>query len=465
MKNPIFIRILCRLNIPPRPFLLCIFDLIALLGTAITMLSFRHIWGGIDLTLSQCTLVLLLLGPFFAATLGLYHTVDLPPHLELKALFTLATSVYAIILAVLFLTKTGDLFSRLTIIGGWGLTIITLPLMRWLCRRIFSRAKWWATTLVILDKDGQGQNMFDYFSNNPGFNLHPTAIYPIASDIETLRHSIAAIKRKHPNALPLLSMSLGARTQGSCAVEISRHFRRVLFVPTFYSSLLRAWLTPCDLGKVGGLVLQQKLRDKWRIYFKRTLDLIGYTLGSVVLIPLGLLLVLIIRLDSPGPAFYRQKRLGQGGRTILIYKFRTMVPDSERVLRRILAEDSSLREEWAKDHKLKNDPRITRVGNFLRKYSLDELPQLLNVLKGEMSLVGPRPIVESEVEKYKSAFEDYCLVRPGITGLWQISGRNNTSYTERVYLDSYYVNNWSVWLDWWILIKTIPVILGAKGAY
>ena len=170
MKNPIFIRILCRLNIPPRPFLLCIFDLIALLGTAITMLSFRHIWGGIDLTLSQCTLVLLLLGPFFAATLGLYHTVDLPPHLELKALFTLATSVYAIILAVLFLTKTGDLFSRLTIIGGWGLTIITLPLMRWLCRRIFSRAKWWATTLVILDKDGQGQNMFDYFSKLYGID-------------------------------------------------------------------------------------------------------------------------------------------------------------------------------------------------------------------------------------------------------------------------------------------------------
>ena len=158
-------------------------------------------------------------------------------------------------------------------------------------------------------------------------------------------------------------------------------------------------------------------------------------------------------------------RIGRDGRLLRVYKFRTMVSDADAKLKEWLAEDAALREEWERDHKLREDPRITRMGRFLRKTSLDELPQLLNVVMGDMSLVGPRPIVVAEVKKYGAVFDEYCRVRPGLTGLWQISGRNNTTYAERVAFDHYYITNWSIWMDIWILGRTIPVVLTGYGAY
>ena len=198
---------------------------------------------------------------------------------------------------------------------------------------------------------------------------------------------------------------------------------------------------------------------------KRCIDLFFCLLILPVLLPLGLILGLLIRLDSPGPVLYRQQRIGQGGRALQIYKFRTMAANADAVLEDWLARDPALREEWKRDHKLKHDPRVTRMGAFLRKTSLDELPQLINVVLGGMSMVGPRPIVSGEIEKYGEVYDEYCRVKPGITGLWQISGRNDTSYEERVAYDHYYINNWSVWMDLWILGRTVPVVLSGYGAY
>jgi lipopolysaccharide/colanic/teichoic acid biosynthesis glycosyltransferase len=177
------------------------------------------------------------------------------------------------------------------------------------------------------------------------------------------------------------------------------------------------------------------------------------------------MLACAIRLDSPGSAFYRHKRIGRDGREIGIYKFRTMVITADAVLKACLEKDDALRKEWESSHKINTDPRVTRVGAFLRKTSLDELPQFINVLAGSMSLVGPRPIVAAEIKKYGPVYEEYCRVRPGITGLWQISGRNDTSYGDRVAYDHYYICNWSVWMDLWILAKTVPVALSGYGAY
>lgn len=142
-----------------------------------------------------------------------------------------------------------------------------------------------------------------------------------------------------------------------------------------------------------------------------------------------------------------------------------MIVDAENVLEQYLKDNPAAREEWEKDFKLKNDPRVTKIGAFLRKTSLDELPQLINVIKGEMSLVGPRPIVEAEIEKYGIFFKDFAMVTPGITGVWQVNGRSDTTYDERVSMDSWYVHNWSLWLDIWYLIKTFKVVLQRKGAY
>lgn len=175
--------------------------------------------------------------------------------------------------------------------------------------------------------------------------------------------------------------------------------------------------------------------------------------------------MLFIWLDSPGSIFYKQTRIGQFGKHIKVWKFRTMKENAEEELEKDLAEHEDLYREWIANRKLKNDPRVTAVGSVLRKLSLDELPQLWNVVKGEMSLVGPRPIVDSEVSNYGDCFSLYLRVKPGMTGFWQVSGRNNVSYEERVRLDEYYVRNWSIWLDIYILFKTIPAVITASGAY
>jgi len=198
---------------------------------------------------------------------------------------------------------------------------------------------------------------------------------------------------------------------------------------------------------------------------KRAADIAISSALLIGLAPALGILWLAVRLSSPGPAFYGQRRIGAGNVPFTAWKFRSMRPDADAVLERHLMANPALRAEWDRDHKLKNDPRVTAVGRLLRKTSLDELPQLWNVLRGDMSTVGPRPIVPAEVAKYGETFDDYIRVRPGITGLWQISGRNNTTYAERVAFDSYYVKNWSLLLDGRILLRTIKTVIFAEGAY
>ena len=198
-------------------------------------------------------------------------------------------------------------------------------------------------------------------------------------------------------------------------------------------------------------------------FIKAAIDVTVASLMLVLSSPLFLILGAVSRLDG-GPMLFAHRRVGAGGRPFDCLKFRTMVVDADRVLEAALARDAALAAEWAASRKLVNDPRVTRVGRFLRKTSLDELPQLINVLRLEMSLVGPRPIVDSEVPLYGEAIAQYYATRPGITGLWQVSGRSNTSYARRVQLDVWYVNNWTVWNDIAVLLKTIPAVLGRQGA-
>ncbi len=198
---------------------------------------------------------------------------------------------------------------------------------------------------------------------------------------------------------------------------------------------------------------------------KRGLDVALASLALLAALPFLAACAAAIRLTSEGPLFFLQSRLGQGGKAFSIVKFRTMVVNAEAVLTEYLAAHPEAKQEWMTDHKLRMDPRITPVGRFMRKFSLDELPQLWNVVKGEMSLVGPRPIVASEIPKYGESYADYCRVRPGLTGLWQVSGRNDTGYTQRVELDRHYVRCWSVTRDLEIIARTLPAVVRSAGAY
>ena len=197
----------------------------------------------------------------------------------------------------------------------------------------------------------------------------------------------------------------------------------------------------------------------------RLLDMLVASAALIFLAPLLLLVAALVFIVDPGPIFFAHRRLGRDGRTFPCLKFRSMVVDSEQRLKELLASNPDARAEWARDFKLRRDPRITPIGNFLRKTSIDELPQLLNVLRGEMSIVGPRPIVEGEIERYGRYFADYSRVKPGITGLWQVSGRNNVHYRRRVALDVTYARNKSLALDLRILAMTVPAVLLAKGSY
>jgi lipopolysaccharide/colanic/teichoic acid biosynthesis glycosyltransferase len=198
-----------------------------------------------------------------------------------------------------------------------------------------------------------------------------------------------------------------------------------------------------------------------RSAFKRMLDICIAGLMIIALSPLMLLIMLLIKLDSSGPVLFRRRLLGYLGHEFDMFKFRTMYQDSDD----LVVSQGPYQEEFSKIHKLKNDPRITRLGRILRKHSLDELPQLLNVLKGDMSLVGPRPIHADELEQYNGQVNLFHLVKPGMTGLWQVSGRSNLEYEERVRLDIYYVRHWSIQYDLRLLIRTIPIVIRGLGAY
>lgn len=243
------------------------------------------------------------------------------------------------------------------------------------------------------------------------------------------------------------------------------HCRSVTVVPSFRGlPLYNTDMSFIFSHEVMLLRIQNNLAKRSSRFLKRTFDIVCSIMILIIASPLMIYLWYKVTRDG-GPAIYGHQRVGRHGKLFPCYKFRSMVMNSQEVLKELLANDPIARAEWEKDFKLKNDPRITAVGRFIRKTSLDELPQLFNVLKGDMSLVGPRPIVSDELERYCDDVDYYLMAKPGMTGLWQVSGRNDVDYDTRVYFDSWYVKNWTLWNDIAILFKTAKVVLRRDGAY
>lgn len=218
-------------------------------------------------------------------------------------------------------------------------------------------------------------------------------------------------------------------------------------------------------AKIMVLHIKNNLDNPWNRLLKRLFDIGATIVGGILISPILLLIAIWVYHDSPGPVIFKHRRVGKDGKEFNCYKFRSMCVNSKEVLDHLLATDPKAKAEWDKEFKLKDDPRITKSGAFLRKTSLDELPQLWNVLKGEMSLVGPRPIVQAEVPRYGKYITEYYSVLPGITGMWQTSGRSDISYPERVQMDNWYVHNWNLWLDLVLLWRTVSVVVHHDGAY
>ena len=246
--------------------------------------------------------------------------------------------------------------------------------------------------------------------------------------------------------------------------EQSKIFPRILVIPDLFG-ISAADTESHELAGILALELRRNLLYRRNRIAKRLIDMVMLILSLVILIPLTFVIAIAIMVESGRPVFFKHKRIGMGGTPFTAWKYRTMFKDADEIFEEAINVDLELRREWEENLKLKNDPRLTKVGSILRRHSLDEFPQFWNVLRGEMSIVGPRPIVEREIEKYGDSFDLYIQVLPGLTGLWQVSGRSDLTYTERVWLNTHYVRNWSVWLDLVILVRTIWVVIAGVGAY
>ena len=473
------------LHTPTR--ILCLADITAILVAFLAAVTLRFVTGGyLDFALYLSAMPLVFVFPLLYMAFGLYPATFMRRPEEAKRLTVATCMGFMFLILFTFLAKEGSAFSRLAMVLAWLFSLSFVPMLRYAVRMRCVRYDWWPEPCIVFASGAKLTHICRELAPMQSQGIRPVALFlnehdpepdlgALTGTLEIIRtregqlaDARALIKRaadRHPRAFALVALDDGDRKlHQHWLSSIDLCFQNIVLIPDLLVGG-RVWVMAVTIGHMYGVLLKQNLLDRRRMQFKRALDLV-LTLLAGGFFALSLLVISIaIRLDSKGPVFFRQRRIGREGRPFMVYKFRTMALDAPERLQRHLAANPEAKAEWEATQKLKNDPRITRVGNILRQTSLDELPQIFNVLKGEMSLVGPRPIVDNEVEKYGEDFELYTRVRPGITGLWQISGRNNISYARRVWLDKHYVCNWSVWMDLLILGRTIPAVLRGTGAY
>ena len=402
---------------------------------------------------------------------GLYPAVGLNPVDEIKKLLNATSTGYLILFAVTFFERKAETYSRMILGSAWIFSLILVQLDRWILRIIGRRLKFWGEPVAIVGNGPIGRRVESHLKDNIRFGMSPYMLLSgkVAFDLKTIS-SINYSKVTTVILIPsemdeqLLQRFIYEQRFGRHRRKGEREISRLILVSEL-SWIGSLGIETQDLNGLLGLEVKQNLLNKWSKFLKRTTDMALILIAFLFLAPFIPLVFLAIKLDSSGPIFYSQRRMGKGGKEFKMWKFRTMVKDADKILAKYLEESPEMKAEWEASRKLKYDPRITRVGKFLRKFSIDELPQLWNVVIGEMSWVGPRPIVDEEIKYYKNVYRLYRQVSPGMTGMWQISGRTDATYTERVNFDEYYIRNWSIWLDIYILARTVWIVITKKGAY
>lgn len=453
-------------------------DLIAFIGAGALAVMLRYLFHGeftpadyINFTPSAVIFFVV----FVMA--GLYPGLAISPFEESGRILRASSIVFLLIIGATVFLREGLLSSRLVFILAWLFTIVLVPLSRQLVRGWCSRQPWWGIPTVILGDAKAGLMMLNLLEEHPRLGLRTVALLtedygacmpppqrerPIFFGPLSLSSSFA---REYTNCYAIIAMPhTGAERMKTIFNEYVDLYKRVLIIPDLMG-ICSLSVHAKDLFGILTLEVNQKLTRSLPQLIKRCFDLALCTTVGLAVSPLLVFIYLAVRLTSSGPAFYGHSRIGRNNKRFKAWKFRSMVENADAVLQQHLDADPLLRQEWESYHKLRRDPRVTTIGRILRKTSLDELPQLWNVIRGEMSLVGPRPIVHSEISKYGEIYRQYLRVTPGITGLWQISGRNNTTYEMRTRLDDYYVTNWSVSLDIYILARTLKTVLLLEGAY
>lgn len=446
-------------------------DVLTVMASLLLAVWLRYLWDrsllwGLYLDLWPA----LLLFPMAYALAGLYGMGIAPPE-ELRRLSYATSLVFVVLGGATFMYKAGADYSRGAFVFAWGLALVLVPLGRALVRQLFSRKPWWGVPVLIFGAGQTGEAVVRALCKQPGLGFKPIALLdddpakqgqqveglPVAGGLQRaaefartgVQHAIVAMPGVARDRLLKLLEQHGA------------NFPHLILIPDLFG-LASLWVSSRDLGGVLGLEVRQRLLLTGPILAKRIMDITLVLLSLPFIFLLSMIVAIWIRLDSPGPVIFTQQRPGRGGKTFIIYKFRTMFMDAEQRLNSLTPEQI---EEFRLHGKIRSDPRITRAGYWIRRLSLDEFPQFWNVLRGEMSLVGPRAYLFEQVDQLGLQKGLVLSVLPGLTGLWQVSGRSDTTFVERVSMDAYYVRNWSPWLDLYILARTVWVVLFGKGAY
>ncbi len=359
----------------------------------------------------------------------------------IKSLFM----AFIVILAILAMTKTIDDYSRATILFIFIAMAFFIPLFKNIGKKTLYKIGLWKLEANIIGDD------------------------PFIADEIFKNHYFGYIKSTKEKAKTVFinSHNLSVKELRIIVDKEIKKRKEVIFIPLFNDyNITQSHIYELSNTHTNLIVFKNRLKSQYRVVMQQIFNYALSILLLPILLPIIAIFAILIKRESPGPVFFTHDRIGKNGKIIPILKFRSMYNDASERLIKLFHEDESVKEEWEKNFKLKNDPRVTKIGAFLRKTSLDELPQVFNVLKGEMNLVGPRPVIQQEIDQYyKENAEYYFMVNPGMTGLWQVSGRSDTDYDFRVGIDKWYISNWSLWLDIVILIKTVKVVLQKNGAY
>jgi Undecaprenyl-phosphate galactose phosphotransferase WbaP len=437
----------------------------------------QGIWGRGALT--EITIVTLV--PVIAVWVGLRALLGLYPGYGFDSVEELRRHTYSVFAALAMLAvfatgfQVGGLLSRLQLVLFFLGLLLFAPFVQYFVKQGMRKSAWWGKPVLILSYKETGTSIVDLLNQNWELGYDPVAVFNYRLDAtmgqldvvdgQQALAEVVDLARMQGVDTAIFAMPHTRREQLVRLTSLaSLYFRHVLIIPNL-SGITNSAVVARDLGGTFAVEVKYNLLNPWSLRAKRAMDLCATVVGGLLVLPLLLVLALLVYLESGGSVFYKDRRMGRDGNAFSCVKFRTMVPGAEDLLWRILESDAKLMEEYSTYHKLRDDPRVTRVGRFLRKTSLDELPQLWNVLRGEMSLVGPRPYLPRESKEIGITQSEILRVPPGMTGPWQVSGRNQTYFDDRVRMDAYYVRDWSIWLDLVLLARTVKTVLRGGGAY
>jgi Undecaprenyl-phosphate galactose phosphotransferase WbaP len=402
---------------------------------------------------------------------GLYPGRGRMSVIEMKEVFKAIITAYATVAIIIFIQGENGIYSRSTFVLNSIFSIVVISVGRFLTRKWITKYPWWGEPVVIVGLESNINEVIRKLQTCSRLGFRPVLGLALDAKAEKIYNSVPILpwtinrqKEVHESKITtnILAISTNELKHKYPKIykSVGLSFSKTIFIldSDIYGAMMAQ---PIDMNGQPAVISKQTLLNPLMRLVKLSFDALATLILAIPFLFIFCAISILIKMDSPGPVLYKQTRVGANRKPFQLFKFRTMVNNSDEVLHELL-EDPQIKNEWENYHKIINDPRITKMGKWLRKYSLDESPQILNILRGEMSLIGPRPLIQQEIDEIGDPADLILQVKPGLTGWWQVNGRNTLTFEERIELDLFYVFNWSIWIDIFIFIKTFWVLVRNK---